>query len=414
MRVWLGELSRKERLTLIGCFGGWSLDAFDTQIYPFTIASLIGLWGLSKGEAGLIGTATLIASALGGWGAGWLADRFGRVRVLLATLLGYAFFTFLCGFAWNFTSLLVFRTLEGVSFGGEWTAGAVLMAETIRDAWRGRAVGVVQSGWAVGWGAAALASTAAFALLPESLAWRSLFWMGILPAAFVLWIRRHLTEPHASPPAKGEKAKGLPIFRPPLLRPTLLIALMVVGAQALNYSVSIWLPAYLKLERGLSLGMTGGYMLLHIFGAWLGFVGGAHLADLWGRRATFLVSALAAIALLPLYLFLPLGARAVFWLGLPLGIALYLMFAPMGPFMSEMYPAACRGLGQGFCYNAGRAAGALFPALIGFFAARLGLGGAIALFGLLGAALMLAALAALPETRGRPLAASLEETLHAE
>jgi MFS family permease len=371
MRVWLGELSRKERLTLIGCFGGWSLDAFDTQIYPFTIASLIGLWGLSKGEAGLIGTATLIASALGGWGAGWLADRFGRVRVLLATLLGYAFFTFLCGFAWNFTSLLVFRTLEGVSFGGEWMAGAVL-------------------------------------------AWRSLFWMGILPAAFVLWIRRHLTEPHASPPAKGEKAKGLPIFRPPLLRPTLLIALMVVGAQALNYSVSIWLPAYLKLERGLSLGMTGGYMLLHIFGAWLGFVGGAHLADLWGRRATFLVSALAAIALLPLYLFLPLGARAVFWLGLPLGIALYLMFAPMGPFMSEMYPAACRGLGQGFCYNAGRAAGALFPALIGFFAARLGLGGAIALFGLLGAALMLAALAALPETRGRPLAASLEETLHAE
>ncbi len=155
-------------------------------------------------------------------------------------------------------------------------------------------------------------------------------------------------------------------------------------------------------------------MLLHIFGAWVGFVGGAHLADLWGRRATFLVSALASIALLPLYLFLPLGPRAVFWLGLPLGIALYLMFAPMGPFMSEMYPTSCRGLGQGFCYNAGRAAGAVFPALIGFFAARLGLGGAIAIFGLLGAGVMLAALTALPETRGRALAAFPEETLHAD
>jgi sugar phosphate permease len=152
MLAWFGELNAKERRTMGACFGGWALDAFDVQMYSFVIPSVIALWGLSRGEAGLIGTVTLLISSLGGWFSGTLADRFGRVRMLQITILWYSIFTFLCAFAQNFEQLFVLRALHGLGFGGEWAAGAVLMGEVIRDKYRGRGVGIVQTGWAIGWG----------------------------------------------------------------------------------------------------------------------------------------------------------------------------------------------------------------------------------------------------------------------
>jgi len=152
MLAWFGELNTKERRTMGACFGGWALDAFDVQMYSFVIPTVIALWGLSRGEAGLIGTVTLLISSLGGWFSGTLADRFGRVRMLQITILWYSIFTFLCAFAQNFEQLFVLRALHGFGFGGEWAAGAVLMGEVIRDKYRGRGVGIVQTGWAVGWG----------------------------------------------------------------------------------------------------------------------------------------------------------------------------------------------------------------------------------------------------------------------
>jgi hypothetical protein len=128
MLAWFGELNTKERRTMGACFGGWALDAFDVQMYSFVIPTVIALWGLSRGEAGLIGTVTLLISSLGGWFSGTLADRFGRVRMLQITILWYSIFTFLCAFAQNFEQLFVLRALHGLGFGGEWAAGAVLMA----------------------------------------------------------------------------------------------------------------------------------------------------------------------------------------------------------------------------------------------------------------------------------------------
>src|SRR5262249_32120086 len=96
---WLRELNAKERKTMWGCFGGWSLDAFDVQMYSFVIPTVISL---SRGEAGLIGAVTLLISSLGGWFSGTLADKFGRVKMLQITILWYSFFTFLCAFAINF------------------------------------------------------------------------------------------------------------------------------------------------------------------------------------------------------------------------------------------------------------------------------------------------------------------------
>jgi len=165
MLALLRDLTTRERRTMIARFGGWSLDALDVQIFSFVIPSLLAIWGISTAEAGVLATITLLVSAFGGWVAGALADRIGRVRVLQIAILWYALFTFLCGFAQNFDQLFVLRALQGFGFGGEWAAGAVLMGEVIRDQYRGRAVGLVQTGWSIGWGAAALLYTILIATL---------------------------------------------------------------------------------------------------------------------------------------------------------------------------------------------------------------------------------------------------------
>ena len=409
MFQWMRELMAGERRTMAGCFGGWSLDALDVQIYSFVIPTLLATWNITRGEAGMLGTVTLVVSSFGGWFAGALSDRYGRVRVLQITVLWYAVFTFLCGFAQNFEQLFALRALQGLGFGAEWSAGAVLMGEIIRDKYRGRAVGFVQSGWAVGWGAAALLYTLLFAVLPDVTAWRVMFWIGLTPALLVLWIRRRMAEPEIFNARRSSKANGLAqafsVLRPPYLATTLKVALMVTGAQGGSYALSVWLPTYLKTERGLSSLNTGSYLLIHILGAFIGFIVGAYLADRIGRKRTFIVSAVGSVMCLIVYLAAPISDGWMLVLGAPLGFILYMMFSAMGPFMTELYPTEVRGAGQGFCYNSGRAIGALFPALVGFLSGKMGLGGAILLFAVLAYGLMLLALTMLPETRGRSLGA---------
>jgi len=410
MFAWFSELTARERRTMGACFGGWSLDALDVQIFSFVIPSLLALWRISAGEAGLLATVTLLVSAFGGWIAGSLSDRWGRVRVLQITILWYAFFTFLCGFAQDFTQLFVFRALQGIGFGGEWAAGAVLMGEVIRDKYRGRAVGMVQTGWAVGWGAAALLYTILIAVLPEEYAWRSLFWIGLAPAGLVFWIRRFVQEPElnrrrVAPTSIWHIFSAL---KPPYLSITWRVAMMVTGAQGGGYALTIWLPTYLKTVRGISSVGTGSYLMVLILGAFFGFISGAYLADGIGRKPTFILSAVGSIVLTIVYLFAPISNDWILLVGFLLGYVSLIMFSPMGSYMTELYPTAVRGTGQGFCYNAGRGLGALFPAFVGFLAARLGLGMAIAIFSLAAYGVMIVALFLLPETRGRSLE-SLEQ-----
>jgi len=279
MLAWLRDLNARERRTMAACFGGWALDAFDVQMYSFVIPTVIALWGLSHGEAGLIGTVTLLISSFGGWFSGALADRLGRVRMLQITILWYSVFTFLCAFAQNFEQLFVLRALHGFGFGGEWAAGAVLMGEVIRDKYRGRGVGLVQTGWAIGWGTSALVYTGLYSFLPEAIAWRVLFAIGLLPAVFVFWIRRHIDEPEIFQERRRKRpAVGVghlfSAFRGPHLWTTIKVSLMVAGAQGGGYAMGIWMPTYLKTVRGLSAPSTGGFLLVQIFGALLGFCSG--------------------------------------------------------------------------------------------------------------------------------------------
>jgi MFS family permease len=381
-------------------------------MYSFVIPTVIALWGLSRGQAGLIGTVTLLISSLGGWFSGTLADRFGRVRMLQITILWYSVFTFLCAFAQNFEQLFVLRALHGLGFGGEWAAGAVLMGEVIRDKYRGRGVGIVQTGWAVGWGASALVYTGLYALLPEEIAWRALFAIGLLPAVFVFWIRRHIEEPEIFRDRQRERpavgvAHLFSAFRGPYLWTTVKVSLMVAGAQGGGYALGIWMPTYLRTVRGLSAPSTGGFLLVQILGALIGFLLGAYLSDAIGRKATFMWSAIGSFVGILLYLFLPMDNTALFFFGVPLFVIFLMKFPPMGPFMTELYPTEVRGTAQGFCYNAGRAIGALFPAMVGFLSDTMSLGTAIAVFSAIAFGVMIVMLFTLPETRGRSLA-SLE------
>jgi MFS family permease len=242
----------------------------DFMIYPLVIGTIIALWKVDPGTAGLAGTVTLLASAVGGWLGGYLADRIGRVRTLQLTILWFSCFSLVCAFVQNFDQLLIARALLGLGFGGEWAAGAVLMGEVIRDKYRGRGVGIVQTGWAVGWGASALIYTALYAFLPEAIAWRVLFAIGLLPAVFVFWIRRHIDEPEIFRDARRERpavgvAHLFSAFRGPHLWTTVKVSLMVAGAQGGGYALGIWMPTYLRTVRGLSATSTGGFLLVQIF-----------------------------------------------------------------------------------------------------------------------------------------------------
>src|SRR5690349_17467665 len=226
--AWYSEMSRKEKSTFWACTGGWILDAMDVQIYSFAIPAIIATFAMTNAQAGLIGTSTLLTSAFGGWFAGALSDRFGRVRTLQITIAWFAVFTFLCGFAQNYTQLFLFRALMGLGFGGEWAAAAVLIGEVIRAEHRGKAVGAMQSGWAVGWGIAALLATVFFATMPAETAWRALFWVGITPALLVFFVRRFVDEPpvfaetQRKLAAAGVKSNFLEIFSPAILKTTVL------------------------------------------------------------------------------------------------------------------------------------------------------------------------------------------------
>ncbi len=409
MTEWMRGLASEERRAFIAAFGGWMMDAMDYMVFTFVIPSLLALWGISGGQAGLLATVTLLVSAFGGWVAGALADRFGRVRVLQLTILWFAVFTFLNGFANGFGMLFATRALQGLGFGGEWAVGSVLIGEIIRAENRGKALGVLQSGWAVGWGIAAILYALFYSVLPETIAWRALFWIGLAPALLVFYVRRFVPEPEIFNETRRRSAGGdenfMEIFSPHLIYTTIWAALLATGAQGGYYAITTWLPTFLRTVRKLTVLNSSGYLAVIIVGSFAGYIVSGWLNDRIGRRASFALFAICSAATVIVYMLLPVNDTAMLVLGFPLGFFASGIFSGMGPFLTELYPSRCRGSGQGFCYNFGRGIGALFPGLVGYLSASLGLGLAIGLFALIAYGLVLVATAMLPETRGKQLLA---------
>jgi len=410
---WYSELQVREKNAFWACFGGWVLDAMDVQIFSFAIPAIITAFSLTKQDAGLIGTATLLTSAFGGWFAGALSDRFGRVRTLQITIAWFAVFTFLCGFAQSYWQLLSFRALMGLGFGGEWAAAAVLIGEVIQPQHRGKAVGAMQSGWAIGWGIAALLATLFFTVLPTEVAWRALFWVGLLPAVLVFFVRRYVDEPpvfrqtQTNLAAARASANFLEIFSPQILKTTILTSLLATGAQGGYYAITTWLPTYLSTERKLSVFGTGGYLAVIIIGSFIGYLTSAWLADRIGRRANFILFAVCSVLTVVAYTELPIDNTMMLYLGFPLGFFASGIFSGMGAFLTENFPTRVRGSGQGFAYNFGRGIAALNPFFVGVLSATLPLGQSIGVFAVIAYGILIVAALLLPETKGRVLTAEV-------
>lgn len=408
MFAWYKEISSTERKTFWGCFGGWALDALDVQMFALAIPALIATLGMTKGEAGLISGITLVASAFGGWMAGAAADRYGRVMVLQITILWFSLATFLCAFADTPGHFLVLKALQGIGFGGEWAVGAVLMGEMIRPEHRGKALGSVQSAWAVGWGGSVLFYTVLFSFIPQEWAWRVMFAAGILPALLILYIRRSIPEPAtfaarkaAAPSSSLQTLFG--IFSPKVLRMTLIGGLLGTGAHGGYYALTSFLPTFLKDERKLSVLSTGGYLAVIIVAFFIGCLASGYLNDRIGRRKNVALFALACIATVLVYIFAPLTNTQMLVLGFPLGFFSAGIPASLAALFNELYPSGIRGTGVGFCYNFGRILSAGFPVMVGYLSEHIGLGPAIGIDAAFAYALVVIAVLMLPETRGKSL-----------
>jgi MFS family permease len=409
MESWYRSMEVAQKRTFWACLTGWALDAMDVQLFAFVIPTLLGVWGMSKSQAGVIGTAALVTSAIGGVVAGVLADRIGRVKVLQITILWFAVFTGLSAFTNSFHQLLITRSLQGLGFGGEWAAGAVLIGEVVDKRIRGRAVGTVQAGWPIGYALAALAYYVTFTLLPAHIAWRVLFLVGVLPALSVIWLRRHVDEsPAFEAVAERRAATNVGdtfrlIFSRGIAKSTLTASLLAAGALGGNYTILTWLVTYLRQTHSMSVGLTTWYLAINILGSFCGYVGAAYLSDLLGRRNTFVLSALGATAAVLIYTFGSVSGTPMLLLGFLVGAFQSGIVSGMGACFTELFPAQIRASAGGFSYNFGRGFGSLVPAAVGISSAQYGLGSSIGVWAAASYGLVFLAALAMPETRNKEL-----------
>ncbi len=407
---WYGELAPGEKRTFWACFGGWALDSFDFFIFTFALPAIVVALDMTREQAGMITTWTLVASALGGWIAGMLADRYGRVRVLQITILWFAVFGLLCAFAQDYWQLLACRALMGLGLGGEWAVGAVLLGEVIRAKDRGKAVGTMQSGWGIGWGVAALISIAILLNLKPDIAWRVLLCIGLLPALLIFYIRRHIhdaavfNESQKKLRAKRRAANFLDIFSPALIKTTILMTLLAAGVQG-GYYASAWFLESLRNTRKIAAMATGRYLVAVIVGSIIGYLVSAYLNDRIGRRQTFIVFAICSAASIFALTLLAANDMSVLVLGFLLGLFASGTFSGLGPVMTENFPTAVRGSGQSFSYNAARLLAAGVPGLISWLSERSSFNRSIDLIAVAAYGLVVIVAFLLPETRGKVLSA---------
>ena len=405
---WYKQITSTQKKSLLAASMGWMLDSMDIMLYAMVLKHLMESLGMTTAMGGLLGSLTLLASAVGGILFGIIADRIGRTKALMASILIYSIFTGACGLSRTILQLAMFRILLGLGMGGEWATGAALVAETWPSEHRGKALGIMQSSWAVGY---ALAAGVTALVLPR-FSWRGVFFVGVLPALFTFWIRRHVEEPEIWKGAQRDKlttgGKGslLEIFRPPYLRNTLVTTIMNTGTMFAWWGLFIWIPAYLGLPPekggvGLSVVETSTWIIIMQAGMWVGYISFGFICDKIGRKVTYIIYLFTAAALVPLYsnvrdstILLLIGPFLAFF-----GTG---YFSGFGTITAELFPTKIRATAQGFTYNIGRGLSAIAPFTIGALAKSYGLGIA---FYLTAAFFVFAALVAfaLPETKGKEL-----------
>jgi MFS family permease len=404
--AWWRAADTDARRSLFAASLGWMLDSFDVMLYALLVATLIREIGMTQSTAGLLASLTLIASAAGGILFGIVADRYGRTRALIWSVLIYSVFTAACGFAQTVLQLAVFRLFLGIGMGGEWASGAALVSETWPAEHRGKALGLMQSAWAIGYGLAVIVT---WLVLPRW-GWRAVFFVGILPAFFTLWIRRRVREPEIwrrSRAANVSAASALAeMFRPPLRTLTIWVTVMNACTMFAWWGFNSWAPAYLELpvaQGGVGLGVDNRTWILLIMqvGMWFGYVSFGFISDRVGRKRAYVAYLLAAAALLAAYASTrePVVLLA---LGPFLAFCATGYFSGFGAVTAEIYRTSIRATAQGLTYNIGRIASAVAPFALGSLAQTRGFSAA---FMIAAAAFVFAAAAwtFIPETKGRAL-----------
>jgi MFS family permease len=379
------------------------LDAMDVMLFSLVLAHLMTALGMSKSTGGLLTGLTLGASAVGGLMFGFIADRVGRTRALMASILVYSLASGACGLSQTVIQLAIFRVILGLGMGGEWTTGATLIAETWPAEHRGKALGLMQSTWAIG----EMIAAGVVALVLPRFGWRAVFFVGVLPAIIVFWILRAVPESEIWR-ARGEKARGSLrlLLRKDVRRRGLLATAMNACAMFGYWGLFTWIPTYLLLPvaqggRGLNLMTTTTWLVVMGVGKWLGYALFGFFADSAGRKTSYATYLIIAAVLVPIYGM----SRSPMWLlilGPPVAFFGTGYFSGYAAIASELFPTEVRATAMGLSYNVGRGFSALAPFAVGDIATRYSF---TAAFYLLAAAFLLSAMLALalPETKGKQL-----------
>ncbi len=374
---WWKTINKKQWYALYAAMAGWGLDAFDVLLYVFALTTIMKEWNLTPTEAGFLASVTLFASAFGGILFGVVADRIGRRNALMATVIIFSVLSGVSGLTQNLWQLAAARTLLGLGMGGEWASGALLVSETWPAEHRGKAIGIMQGGWAIGYICAAIV---AGVVLPVY-GWRILFFIGIVPALFTVWIRTKVEEPEIWVRSQKQEKQGFSltqIFRADLIKFTLFCSLISCFVMFAYWGLFTWLPGFLsspveKGGAGLSIVKSSLWMIPTMIGAFFGYITFGFIADKYGRRPTFAAYLLICAVLVYIY-----GntrdATMLMILGPLVGFFGSGYFSAFGAFISELFPTRARGAGLGFTYNIGRMASALAPTTVGFLASSYGVG----------------------------------------
>ena len=390
------------RRALVAASLGWMLDAFDVMLYALVLGAVMADLNMTAQVAGGLQSLTLLASAAGGLIFGVLADRWGRTRALMLSVLLYSVFTAACGFAQSAVQLAVFRIFLGIGMGGEWASGAALVSETWKARDRGKALGLMQSAWAIGYGLAAFVNY----LVQDvaGLGWRTVFFVGIAPALFAFWVRRSVEEPAMWKAARAATTR-ISIGRAlaaPGIGITAAVTLMNACTMFAWWGFNTWVPSYLRSPGvGLSSKTMNGFIIAMQAGMWLGYVTFGFISDSVGRKRTYVAYLLAAAVMVFAYASTS-SPVALLILGPITAFFATGFFSGFGAVTAELYPTAVRATAQGITYNIGRVASAAAPLVVGTLTATHGFPFALSIAA---AAYAIAAVfwIFIPETGGREI-----------
>jgi MFS family permease len=372
--------TKRHYVILAMAWAGWLFDFYDLMLFSFLLVPIKQDLALTDPQLSVLLGASLASTAVGGLVFGWLADRFGRKRVLSATILTYSLGTFFCGFSGGLWLLLAFRVLTGLGVGGEWATGQTLVGETFPAAMRARFAAVMQTGAPAGIALATVVGAFVEPLFAQSFGpswgWRACFFVSVLPAILVVVIRRSMPESDIweewQRHPERNATSGHDFFRTlrqdAVIRRLFLLGLVLaitdMSAYWFTYS---WLPKYLYDQLHFSMARSGIWMLVTQAGGLLGYLSFGVVADRKGRRVAYTIYSLIwAVGLFSVTWFwgavvaLP-GLTLLFMFLVGLGTG---NFSAYGPIFSELFPTRIRNTAMGTAFNLARGAQFFTPLII--------------------------------------------------